>query len=153
MSKTISLVIILMLTILGGCQKNKLTSFSKFQIGELIKNENFTGKAWLNMLAQPDSLNTMYSGYVTFEKGARTNWHSHPSGQILIGVKGKGFYQEKGKPKQILIEGETVKSKPGVVHWHGATATNIFSHIAISSVQNGATLWLGPVSDNEFHAE
>ena len=77
----------------------------------------------------------MDSGDVTVEKGDRTNWHSHPSGQILSGVKGKGFYQEKGKPKQILIEGETVKSKPGVVHWHGATATNIFSHIAISSVQ------------------
>ena len=37
-------------------------------------------------------------GNVTFEPGARNNWHKHPGGQILLATGGRGYYQESGKP-------------------------------------------------------
>ncbi|MEP1019019.1 cupin domain-containing protein, partial [Maribacter dokdonensis] len=110
----------------------------------------FTGTAWLNMLAPPDGLNTMYAGLVTFEPGARTNWHSHPAGQILIVTQGEGYYQEEGEPKRILRNGETIKCMPNVKHWHGATPNSAVAHIAISDRHQGPAQWYNPVTDNEF---
>ena len=127
--------------------KQKDTIFPK---GTEITNDHFTGTAWLNMLAPPDGLNTMYAGLVTFEPGARTNWHSHPAGQILIVTQGEGYYQEEGEPKRILRNGETVKCLPNVKHWHGATPNSTVAHIAISDRHQGPAQWFDPVTDNEF---
>ncbi|MBU2902646.1 cupin domain-containing protein [Maribacter dokdonensis] len=121
-----------------------------FTKGTEITNDHFTGTAWLNMLAPPDGLNTMYAGLVTFEPGARTNWHSHPAGQILIVTQGEGYYQEEGEPKRILRNGETVKCLPNVKHWHGATPNSTVTHIAISDRHQGPAQWFDPVTDNEF---
>ncbi|ANH83187.1 hypothetical protein A8C56_21355 [Niabella ginsenosidivorans] len=41
-------------------------------------------------------------GSVTFEPGARTHWHTHPKGQVLIVTEGVGWYQEEGKPAQAI---------------------------------------------------
>ena len=49
-----------------------------------ITNNNFTGNAWLEQIITPDSLNPTQVGNVTFESGARTNWHYHPGGQVLL---------------------------------------------------------------------
>ena len=72
-------------------------------------------------------------GNVTFEPGARNNWHKHPGGQILLVTGGKGYFQEEGKPVQVIQEGDVVKIHLNVKHWHGATSDSWFVHIAIST--------------------
>ena len=68
---------------------------------------------------------------VTFEPACRNNWHSHTGGQILIVVGGEGWYQERDKEARLLKVGDVVEIAPNVEHWHGATATSWFSHLAI----------------------
>ena len=121
-----------------------------FAKGEKITNNNFTGTAFLNSLVEADSTNPNSVGNVTFEPGARTNWHVHPAGQIILAIEGEGYYQEKGSAKKILHKGDVVKCPPNVPHWHGASAGNAFIQVAITSRQNGPTEWMQPVTDEEY---
>ncbi len=92
-------------------------------------------------------------GNVTFEPGARNNWHEHPGGQILIATDGIGYYQEKGKPIQLHRKGYVVRILPDAVHWHGASPGNRFTHIAISTnTQKGVVEWLQRVTDEEYNS-
>ena len=92
-------------------------------------------------------------GDVTFEPGVRNNWHSHPSGQILVVTAGRGYYQEKGQSAQLLRAGDAVSIAPGVVHWHGAAPDSLFTHLAIGpNASNGMGDWLQPVTDEEYQA-
>ena len=77
----------------------KDTHKTVFAKGDKITNDHFIGTVWLEMLVREDSINQNSVGSVTFEPGARTNWHSHPNGQIILAIEGEGFYQEKGSPK------------------------------------------------------
>ncbi|MCK9640194.1 MAG: cupin domain-containing protein [Prolixibacteraceae bacterium] len=129
--------------------ENKSTSV--FPKGNKITNNNFTGTAWLQMLVNNDSTYDTSIGNVTFEPGARTNWHKHPGGQILLITDGSGYYQEKGKSAQLLHKGDVVKIPPDVEHWHGAAPDNELTHIAISPNTNkGSVIWLHPVTDEEY---
>lgn len=121
-----------------------------FAKGEKITNNNFAGTAWLQPLVASDSLNPTSVGNVTFEAGARTKWHLHPGGQILLATGGVGYYQEKGSPKRILRKGDVVKCPPNVPHWHGASREKEFIQVAITNNQNGATVWLQPVTEQEY---
>ena len=121
-----------------------------FPKGEKITNNNFTGTTYLQILINADSLNSTSVGNVTFEAGARSNWHLHPAGQILLVTDGVGYYQEKGQPKKILRKGDAIKCPPNVPHWHGASADNEFIQLAITGRQNGPTVWLGRVTDEEY---
>lgn len=122
-----------------------------FAQGEKITNANFNGTAYLQMLIDADSLNSISVGNVTFEPGARTNWHTHPAGQILLVTDGVGYYQEKGQPKKILHKGDVVKCPPNVPHWHGASVDTAFVQLAVSGREKGPTVWLGPVTDEQYH--
>lgn len=127
-------------------QQNQLV----FAKGEKIANDNFTGTAWLNNLVVADSINQNGVGSVTFEPGARTNWHSHPAGQIIIAIDGSGYYQEEGSPKRVIYKGDVVKCPPNVPHWHGASPDKTFIQIAITGREKGPTKWLKPVTDEEY---
>ena len=124
-----------------------------FPKGEKAPADYFVGNAWVkNLVAANDGFNTTI-GNVTFEPGARNNWHTHPGGQILIVTGGVGYYQEKGKPGQILRKGDVVKIQPDVVHWHGATPDNEFTHIAVNAnTQKGIVVWLERVTDEEYNS-
>lgn len=124
-----------------------------FPKGEKITISNFAGAAWLNSLIAPDSTNQNAVGSITFEAGARTNWHSNPSGQIILAIKGEGYYQERGLSKEILHKGDVKKCPPNIPHWHGASASSEFIQIAITGRENGATVWLEPVTDEEYAQE
>jgi quercetin dioxygenase-like cupin family protein/alkylhydroperoxidase/carboxymuconolactone decarboxylase family protein YurZ len=120
--------------------------------GELITNNNFTGTAWLQMLVSNDSIYNTSIGNVTFKPKARTNWHKHPGGQILLVTDGKGFYQKKGKPAQLIQKGDVVRIPPNTEHWHGAAPDKELTHIAISlNTDLGGAVWLGPVTDDEYY--
>ncbi len=122
-----------------------------FAKGEKITNDNFTGTAWLNNLVNADSVNQNAVGSVTFEPGARTKWHSHPAGQIILALDGVGYYQEEGKEKVTVRKGEVVKCPIDVPHWHGASADTAFVQIAITGREKGETVWLKPVTDEEYN--
>lgn len=122
-----------------------------FPKGQKITNDYFIGATWLEMLVSNDSTFNCPIGNVTFEPGARNNWHKHPGGQLLLVTGGEGYYQEEGKPVQVLHEGDIVKIHPNVKHWHGATPDSWFAHIAISTnVQMGDAEWLEPVTDEVY---
>ena len=116
-----------------------------------ISNNNFSGGVWVKRYVSPaDSLDCIVA-LVTFEPGVRTNWHTHPGGQILMVVEGTGYYQEKGKPKQIIQKGDVVKCLPGVTHWHGASADGEFAHLVVApDAEKGEVTWLQKVTDEEY---
>lgn len=131
----------------GTAVENKNLIFPK---GEKITNDNFTGTAYLLSLIEGDSTNPNSVGNVTFEPGARTKWHSHPAGQILLATDGVGYYQEKGQPKKILRKGDVIKCPPNILHWHGASVDSVFVQIAITGREKGTTIWLEKVTDEEY---
>ena len=128
-----------------------LVQKSDFPTGEKITNNNFTGNAWLQPLINADNDNQNSVGNVTFAPGARSKWHLHPAGQILLVIDGVGYYQEKGQPKKILRKGDAIKCPPNVPHWHGASANESFTQLAITGREKGETIWLEPVTDEEYN--
>lgn len=115
--------------------------------------EYFVGTVWVKTLASDNEQMHCTVLDVTFEPGARNNWHKHPGGQVLIVTEGTGYYQEKGKPIQLLHKGDAVTILPDVEHWHGASPDSVFTHIAINpNLEKGAAEWLQPVSEEEYNS-
>jgi quercetin dioxygenase-like cupin family protein len=124
-----------------------------FEKGEKAPADYFTGMAWVKMLVPNDSNLHCQIGNVTFEPGARNNWHTHPGGQILLVTHGTGYYQEKGKPIQLLVKGDVVTIPPDIEHWHGASPESELTHIAINpNTQKGIVNWLDRVTDDEYNS-
>jgi quercetin dioxygenase-like cupin family protein len=124
-----------------------------FPKGDRAPADYFTGTVFLQMLAQKTESNNYSVGSVSFEKGARSNWHKHPAGQTLIVIEGRGLYQEKGKAIKTINKGETIVCKPDTEHWHGASLTSPMTHIAITNDNgDGGVVWLKPVTDEEYNA-
>jgi 4-carboxymuconolactone decarboxylase len=121
-----------------------------FPRGEKAANVHHVGNVWLNELSAADNVFTYSTALATFDPGARLDWHSHPGGQILLITQGIGFYQEKGKAKQTVRKGDVIKCQPGVEHWHGATPESGVTYVATSPTQNGKTVWLSRVTDQEY---
>lgn len=113
--------------------------------------ENFTGAVSITALFDPTEASASSAGEVTFDPGARTAWHTHPAGQRLIITAGTGWVQEWGGPRREVRAGDVVWFAPGVKHWHGATATEAMTHIAVQDTVDGATVdWLEQVSDTQY---
>lgn len=157
--KRIQLFCTLVLTVfLVSCNNNQHNSSmdqqtaTLFPKGEKITNKNFTGTVWLQMLADNDSSYDTSIGNVTFEPGARTNWHKHPAGQILLVTDGRGYYQEKGRSAQLIKKGDIIKIPPETEHWHGAASNGSLTHIAINpNIKKGKVVWIAEVTDEEYN--
>lgn len=157
----ISLIVSLFLILLViGCKEadqkkagnNELTAI--FPKGQQGAAENFTGKVWnIGLVANDSTYNTVV-GNVYFEPTARSNWHIHPAGQILIITDGVGYHQIKGQPKQTMRKGDVVKCPPNVEHWHGASAdTGLQQLYIISNTEKGIVQWLQKVTDEEYNSK
>ncbi|HTQ11112.1 MAG TPA: cupin domain-containing protein [Fimbriimonadaceae bacterium] len=114
-------------------------------------------EAWFTGSVRIEPLFATASGVagntVTFEPGARTAWHTHPLGQTLIVMSGVGWAQREGGGKEEIRTGDVVWFEPGERHWHGASASEGMSHIAIQQSLDGrAADWLEHVSDAEYGA-
>jgi quercetin dioxygenase-like cupin family protein len=149
------LVLILSCVVNFSCAQVKrdnkqLATNSVFPKGVKITNDNFTGTAYLKTLMDADSLNPTSVGSVTFEPGARTKWHLHPGGQIVLVMEGVGYYQEKGQPKKKLRVGDVIKCPANLPHWHGASVDSAFVQVAITNRHLGETVWLQQVTDDEY---
>ena len=123
---------------------------SIFPKGEKSPNDHHVGTVYLKELNAPDSIFNYGIAVATFEPASYLFWHIHPGGQILLITDGTGYYQEKGKPKQTVRKGDVVKCQPGVEHWHGATPQSGVTYLATSPAQNGKTIWLKRVTDQEY---
>ncbi len=111
----------------------------------------FTGTVRVDSLFEAQDPARTSGGRVTFQPGARSAWHTHPLGQILIVTSGTGWVQEWGGPKQEIREGDVVRIPPGRKHWHGATATSAMTHIALQEQLDGKVVdWLEKVSDDQY---
>ncbi|KFI03603.1 gamma-carboxymuconolactone decarboxylase [Bacillus sp. BSC154] len=126
---------------------DQLSNSTIFPIGEKIE-ANFTGDAYLQMIFTDETPLNASIGNVTFASGARNYWHSHKIGQVLLVTGGEGWYQEEGKPAQLLKTGDVINIPPHVKHWHGATKDSWFVHLAITP---GETDWLEPVHDDLYY--
>ncbi len=115
--------------------------------------ENFTGAVRVEMLFEAADPSHASGGTVTFEAGARTAWHAHPRGQVLIVTAGVGRVQQWGDGVQEIRTGDVVRIPAGQKHWHGASPRASMTHIAVSEHQNGTTVqWMEPVTDEQYHA-
>ena len=124
---------------------------SLFPKGNKLPNDWFSGNAFLHLLLAKDQNNEFSLGSVTFEPGARTHWHTHPKGQVLMVTDGEGFYQRKGSLAQALKKGDVVNIPENVEHWHGASANSQLVHIALTNYKGEENVeWLQPVSDEEY---
>lgn len=113
----------------------------------------FTGAVRIERLIQTAAPARVAAASVTFQPGARTAWHTHPLGQMLIVTEGLGWAQREGEPKEEIWPGDVVWFPPGEKHWHGATATSAMTHIAVQEVLDGkAVEWLEQVSDEDYGA-
>ncbi len=115
--------------------------------------EYFTGNVRIDWQFQRGGESRMAGGSVTFEPGARSAWHTHPLGQVLIVTAGKGWTQCEGESIVEIHAGDIIICPPGHRHWHGATPTSAMTHIAIQEAKDGKVVeWMGKVSDEEYLA-
>ncbi|HZB83090.1 MAG TPA: cupin domain-containing protein [Rubrobacteraceae bacterium] len=115
--------------------------------------EWFTGAVWMD--AAPTSPPDAGVFRVLFEPGARTNWHTHPEGQILYVVTGSGRAQKEGEPVIEIHTGDVLYIAPGEKHWHGAGPETFMVHMAVNPATNssGGADWMEPVTDEEYAGE
>ncbi|MBD5242812.1 MAG: gamma-carboxymuconolactone decarboxylase [Barnesiella sp.] len=124
-----------------------------FPIGEpnTAYAQYFIGNSYL----APISSSQIPFANVTFEPRCRNNWHIHKAdkggGQMLVGVAGRGWYQEEGKPAVEILPGTVINIPANVKHWHGAASDSWFAHLAFSVPgENTENIWLEPVTDEEY---
>lgn len=111
----------------------------------------FTGAVRVDPMFPATPPSRVSGGHVTFEPGARSNWHTHPLGQTLIVTSGLGWVQREGGPIEEVRSGDIVWFPPGLKHWHGATPTTAMTHIAIQEALDGKNVdWLEKVSDERY---
>ena len=114
----------------------------------------FTGTVRIDGLFDANPPARAAGAAVTFEPGARTAWHTHPLGQTLIVLFGRGFVQREGGPIEEIRPGDVVWFAAGEKHWHGASPDTAMQHIAIQEALDGkAVEWLEQVTDAQYHGE
>ena len=124
-----------------------------FPIGEpnTAYEKYFIGQSYLAQISQSQ----IPFANVTFEPGCRNNWHIHKAekggGQLLVGVAGRGWYQEEGKPAVEILPGTVIHIPANVKHWHGAAKDSWFAHLAFAVPgEESENVWLEPVTDEQY---
>ena len=116
--------------------------------------EYFTGTVWQDPIIVAAAPARLVVNRVSFEPGARTNWHSHPFGQTLYVVAGSGLVQKEGEAVRQIHPGDVVWIPPGEKHWHGGSPTNGMTHLAMQEALDGNTAtWMEPVTDAQYGAK
>jgi quercetin dioxygenase-like cupin family protein len=113
--------------------------------------EWFTGTVLQDPIIVAEMPARLVVNRVSFEPGARTNWHTHPLGQTLYVISGVGRVQTKGGPMREIRPGDVVWIPPGEKHWHGGAPTTSMTHLAMQESLDGKTAdWMEPVTDAEY---
>lgn len=115
------------------------------------KSENFTGNVWIQPLIHSPEPTLINMYRVHFEPMSRTNWHSHPVGQILHIESGECWVQKWGQKILIARPGDTVYIAPGEKHWHGASKDSFMVHMALQISKNNVdAFWEEAVTDDQY---
>ena len=99
--------------------------------GMKAPNTHHNGDAWLNFLTEADNDFNYNITQATFSSGSTLDWHKHTTDQVLIVVKGIGYYQERGKEPIFIRQGDVIRCEKNIEHWHTSSAENMVSYIAI----------------------
>jgi quercetin dioxygenase-like cupin family protein len=141
-----------------GCNETALKKSGEAELRAIFprgapgSSENFTGNAWNTGLVSNDTIYNTLVGNVYFEPGARTNWHVHPAGQILIITDGFGYHQIRGRQRQTIRKGDVIKCPPHVEHWHGASPESGMQQLyIIPNTEKGIVVWKQKVTDEEYN--
>lgn len=114
---------------------------------------NFTGDVRVETPFAAVAPGRVAGAVVTFEPGARSAWHTHPLGQVLIVTSGLGWTQQEDGPIEVMRPGDVVQCPPNVRHWHGATPTTSCTHVAIAEALDGKSVeWMEQVTDGQYFA-
>ncbi len=117
-------------------------------------NEWFTGTVRIDPLFPATAPARAAGNAVTFEPSARTAWHTHPFGQVLIVTAGYGLVQRDGGKIEEIRPGDVVWFEPGEKHWHGASRTTAMTHIAVQEALDGKAVdWMEKVSDEQYQGK
>lgn len=112
---------------------------------------NFTGTVSVRTMAEVIAPGQAGAALVSFQPRSRTNWHTHPAGQILYVTEGCGWVQEQGSTVIRVCKGDAVHARPGAKHWHGATNRQGMSHLAVTETIDGKPVdWLEPVTASQY---
>lgn len=113
----------------------------------------FTGDVTVTQLYPANNAMRSSGGSVTFQPGARSNWHIHPVGQVLIVTEGAGRTAEWGKPFQEVKAGDIIVCPAGVKHWHGASPDSAMTHISICEEKEPGKVveWMEKVTDEQYN--
>lgn len=114
-------------------------------------DSTFTGPVRRDPLVNAEAPGNVMTGMVSFEPCSRTDWHTHPRGQILIVTAGCGWVQSWGSDKQVIRPGDVVWTPAEEKHWHGATSATAMTHIAITEAVDGKAVdWMEKVTDEQY---
>jgi quercetin dioxygenase-like cupin family protein len=112
---------------------------------------HYTGTVTLTRLVQGEEPSCLTCALVAFQAGARTAWHTHPKGQLLVVTEGLGLIQEWGNPIKRIQRGDVIWTPPNVKHWHGASFDSSMAHMAIQESLNGKVIdWMEKVNEDEY---
>ncbi|SOD64515.1 Cupin domain protein [Streptomyces zhaozhouensis] len=121
----------------------------------LPEHATFTGRVSAKALRVADDDSRLVAYEVTFAAQARTHWHTHPHGQLLLVTSGTARVQLEGAPVVELGPGDSRWVPPDTRHWHGAAPAGPMTHIAVQeAAADGSTVtWGEPLSDTTYHDE
>ena len=108
--------------------------------------DHFTGNVWNARISEPEDGVKLLA--VQFAPGSRTDWHSHPGGQLLYVISGSGLVQTGDGATIAISAGDVVEAPPGERHWHGARPDSPMMHLSVTS--GGDTEWGESVTEEEY---
>jgi quercetin dioxygenase-like cupin family protein len=151
--KAIAIALLTSLAIAKDRQEIEIVSFKTAE-ARVAPATNFSGTVKLRGQFRRDAPSRLAGAHVSFEPGARTDWHTHPHGQTLIVTAGSGFVQRWDGKRETIEEGDVVWIPPETKHWHGASATRPMSHVAVVETLDGETVkWLEKVTDRQYSGD
>lgn len=140
-------ILFVLLPLFINAQNSEYNLNSYLDEGVKAPNTHYIGEAWLNGLLRADENLNYNITKATFRANSTLDWHKHTSPQVIIIVKGEGYYQEKGKEPLILKVGDVLKCDQDIEHWHSSTKENGVTYLAIYS---GETIWTEVLSQENY---
>lgn len=111
----------------------------------------FTGHVTVDMLFPENEVANYSAAYVTFDKGARTAWHTHPAGQHMVVTSGVALTGTRDGKVLRFAEHESVWCPPDIDHWHGATPEAPMTHLVVTASKEGNNvIWKEKVTDEQY---
>jgi quercetin dioxygenase-like cupin family protein len=116
-------------------------------VGSELRSETFTGMVYGDPIISAVGESAVNVASILFHPGARTYWHSHSRGQVLIVTSGEGRVRGADGSGRRIRTGDVVQVDPGESHWHGAGPDTFMVH---TSITLGVTSWNEEVTDAEY---